>query len=42
MAERFYALGFSLEQMHQNLCDLDRVVGEWSEAAGSKPVRAAE
>ncbi|MBR1176807.1 FUSC family protein [Bradyrhizobium sp. KB893862 SZCCT0404] len=41
-AERFFALGFSLEQMHQNLCDLDRVVGEWSEAASDKSVRVAE
>jgi hypothetical protein len=41
-AERFFALGFSLEQMHQNLCDLDRVVGEWSEAAAAKSVRMAE
>src|SRR3954469_13703483 len=41
-AERFFALGFSLEQMHQNLCDLDRVVGEWSEAATDKPARVAE
>jgi hypothetical protein len=41
-AERFFALGFSLEQMHQNLCDLDRVVGEWSEAAADKPARVAE
>lgn len=41
-AERFFALGFSLEQMHQNLCDLDRVVGEWSEAASSKSARVAE
>jgi len=41
-AERFFAIGFSLEQMHQNLCDLDRVVGEWSEAASDKPVRVAE
>ena len=41
-AERFFALGFSLEQMHQNLCDLDRVVGEWSEAASAKSVRVAE
>lgn len=41
-AERFFALGFSLEQMHQNLCDLDRVVGEWSEAASDKPARVAE
>lgn len=28
-AERFFAVGFSLEQMHQNLLDLQRVVGEW-------------
>jgi uncharacterized membrane protein YccC len=30
-AERFFALGFSLEQMRQNLGDLERVVAEWSE-----------
>jgi hypothetical protein len=30
-AERFFALGFSLEQMRQNLKDLERVVAEWSE-----------
>jgi uncharacterized membrane protein YccC len=41
-AERFFALGFSLEQMHQNLCDLDRVVGEWSEAAAGKSARVAD
>ncbi|WP_027531519.1 aromatic acid exporter family protein [Bradyrhizobium sp. WSM3983] len=41
-AERFFALGFSLEQMHQNLCDLDRVVGEWSEAGADKSARVAE
>jgi hypothetical protein len=34
-AERFYALGFSLEQMRQNLADLDRVVGEWAEKSTS-------
>jgi hypothetical protein len=28
--ERFFALGFSLEQMRQNLIDLERVVAEWS------------
>jgi uncharacterized membrane protein YccC len=42
MAERFFALGFSLEQMHQNLGDLDRVVGEWSEASLGKPARRAD
>jgi Fusaric acid resistance protein-like len=31
-AERFFALGFSLEQMRQNLTDLERVVAEWSDA----------
>jgi hypothetical protein len=31
IAERFFALGFSLEQMRQNLADLDRCVVEWSE-----------
>ncbi len=36
--ERFFALGFSLEQMRQNLTDLERVVAEWSEA----PAAAAE
>ena len=41
-AERFFAIGFSLEQMHQNLCDLDRVVGEWSEASTDKSARVAE
>jgi uncharacterized membrane protein YccC len=41
-AERFFAIGFSLEQMHQNLCDLDRVVGEWSEASSDKSARVAE
>ena len=41
-AERFFALGFSLEQMHQNLCDLDRVVGEWSEVSDDRTARVAE
>jgi len=31
-AERFFALGFSLEQMRQNLNDLGRCIAEWSEA----------
>ncbi|MEH2473420.1 hypothetical protein V1281_005394 [Nitrobacteraceae bacterium AZCC 2161] len=37
VAERFFALGFSLEQMRQNLKDLERCVAEWTEAvpAGS-------
>ena len=32
--ERFFALGFSLEQMRQNLKDLERCVSDWSESAG--------
>jgi uncharacterized membrane protein YccC len=36
--ERFFALGFSLEQMRQNLMDLERVVAEWSETpSAAKP-----
>ena len=31
VAERFFALGFSLEQMRQNLKDLERCVAEWSD-----------
>jgi hypothetical protein len=42
MAERFYAIGFSLEQMHQNLCDLDRVVGEWADRSPRKPAHVAD
>lgn len=33
VAERFFALGFSLEQMRQNLNDLDRCHAEWCERA---------
>jgi hypothetical protein len=32
MIERFFALGFSLEQMRQNLKDLERCVAEWTDA----------
>jgi uncharacterized membrane protein YccC len=39
IAERFFALGFSLEQMRQNLKDLERCVAEWADApAITKPV----
>jgi hypothetical protein len=31
VAERFFALGFSLEQMRQNLKVLERCVAQWSE-----------
>jgi uncharacterized membrane protein YccC len=36
VAERFFALGFSLEQMRQNLKDLERCVAQWS---GTPPGR---
>jgi hypothetical protein len=39
-AERFFALGFSLEQMRQNLNDLDRCVAEWSDTPPAKPAAA--
>ena len=39
VAERFFALGFSLEQMRQNLNDLDRCHAEWCETA-AKPAGA--
>ncbi len=31
--ERFFALGFSLEQMRQNLKDLGRCVAEWADTS---------
>jgi len=31
VAERFFALRFSLEQMRQNLKDLERCVAEWTQ-----------
>lgn len=30
LAERFFALGFALEQMHQNFRDLEMRLGEWA------------
>jgi hypothetical protein len=38
VTERVFALGFSLEQMRQNLKDLERCVAEWSDT----PSAAAE
>lgn len=32
-AERFFALGFALEQLHQNFRDLERCVAEWALSA---------
>lgn len=37
VAERFFALGFALEQMRQNLKDLERCVAEWSETTPKVP-----
>src|ERR1700743_3153173 len=34
VVERFYAIGFSLEQMRQNLKDLERCISDWSESSG--------
>jgi uncharacterized membrane protein YccC len=39
-AERFFALGFSLEQMRQNLNDLSRCHADWCEASATKPTEA--
>ena len=39
-AERFFALGFSLEQMRQNLNDLNRCHADWCEAVATKPADA--
>jgi uncharacterized membrane protein YccC len=36
VTERFFALGFSLEQMRQNLNDLDRCHGDWCGGASAK------
>jgi hypothetical protein len=45
MTERFFALGFSLEQMRQNLGDLERYIREWtdrSETAAGNAEDSAE
>jgi hypothetical protein len=45
MTERFFALGFSLEQMRQNLMDLERRIREWtdrSETAAGNAEDSAE
>ena len=41
-AERFFALGFSLEQMRQNLKDLERCVADWSEKPPVAALRAED
>jgi hypothetical protein len=40
VAERFFALGFSLEQMRQNLNDLDRCRADWCEKPATTAVGA--
>jgi uncharacterized membrane protein YccC len=40
VAERFFALGFSLEQIRQNLNDLDRCQADWCEKPAEKPAGA--
>ena len=35
-AERFFALGFALEQMHDNVKDLERCVAEWAAPSREK------
>jgi uncharacterized membrane protein YccC len=42
VAERFFALGFSLEQMRQNLKDLERCVAEWAETTPEAPAPAGD
>ena len=37
VVERFYALGFWLEQMRQNLKDLERCVSHWSKSGQTLP-----
>lgn len=39
--ERFFAVGFALEQLHQNFIDLRRCVDVWSRARGSMLRRSA-
>jgi hypothetical protein len=39
-AERFFALGFSLDQMRQNLNDLNRCHADWCQAALAKAIDA--
>jgi uncharacterized membrane protein YccC len=42
VAERFFALGFSLEQMRRDLKDLERCVADWSGKSPSATPAAAE
>jgi hypothetical protein len=40
--ERFFALGFALEQMRQNLKDLERCVAQWSNQPPAATIRAED
>jgi hypothetical protein len=40
VAERFFALGFSLEQMRQNLRDLERCVSYWADSPAIVPAKS--
>jgi uncharacterized membrane protein YccC len=40
IAERFFALGFSLEQMRQNLRDLERCVSYWADSPTIVPAKS--
>jgi Fusaric acid resistance protein family len=42
VAERFFTLGFSLEQMRQNLKDLERCVSHWSETSHDIPAAESD
>lgn len=42
VAERFFALGFSLEQMRQNLKDLERCVAVWADSPAVPPSDTAD
>ena len=42
VVERFYALGFSLEQMRQNLKDLERCVSDWSESSDMPAIKPTD
>jgi uncharacterized membrane protein YccC len=42
VAERFFALGFSLEQMRQNLKDLERCVAAWADSPAAPIKQAAD
>jgi len=42
VAECFFALGFSLEQMRQNLKDLERCVADWVESPAAPVSKATD